>query len=706
MATREDIDSAQPAFAERGNMFDMKGLAAAFRRRWLLFAVLAAIVFIAILSVTLLLTPTWTSSAQIKIEPDPRASTDLQAAVNGQPPDQARVDTEVALMRSRDVARTVVDRFKLASDREFAKDTTSGEAAETATTALMKRTDVARLASTYLVDLQVRSKDPAKAARLANALAEEYLNASVRARVGTATDDTRFLNQQLSALGAEVRAAEARAAQYRSSVGIVEGAENGTITEQQIAPLASQLATAEAEAAAASARLAAAQGQIRSGGIASVSGVLNSTVVADLRRQLAEVLRKQGDARARYGEKHPESIALQQQVDGLNRQLREESVRTVEGIRSDASAANASANSLRNRISALRASQARESRAGVAAESYDRDAETKRTVYNQTAQRAQQTAQQRQNTAATAQIVARAEPALRPSFPNVPLFAMLGLFLGVCAGATGVMVAENLDVGLRGQDEVERWLRAPFVGAVPRLSKSQLRGVGDGNAADYIVSAPASEFAEGLRTIRQTLVDPAIKIVTVCSSLPGEGKSTVALALARVMAMSGDRVVIVDCDLRRGTLAKISGVEVEHGLVAVLTGEATLDDTLVDDPMTKLKMLPLAKRGFTPRDLFGGSEMARLLEILKGRFDRVILDTPPLLAITDARTLAARSDATIMLVRWNSTSKFAAQAAVKRLRLDNTAISGVVLTMVEKRGGLSRSDPAYYSSAYTDYYRD
>jgi capsular exopolysaccharide synthesis family protein len=452
--------------------------------------------------------------------------------------------------------------------------------------------------------------------------------------------------------------------------------------------------------------LQAATGQIQRGGIDSVSGVLNSPVVADLRRQRAEVLRKQGDAEARYGEKHPESIALAQQLDGLDRQLRDEARRTVEGIRSDSAAASASAGSLRSQISQLRGAQSRESRVGVQADALDREVETRRTVYNQTAQRAQQLAQQRQNTEATAQVVERAEPPLRPSFPNKPLFAVLGLFLGLCAGAAGVMVAESFDVGMRNQEDVARWLRAPFLVSVPRLTRGQRRERGGSTVADYIVTAPASEMAEALRTIRQSIGSADKRLISICSALPGEGKSTVAMSLARVMAMSGDRVVLVDCDLRRGTLAMIAGITPLAGLVDVLTGEASLEAALLDDPLTSLKILPVAQRGFTPRDLFGSDEMTHLLETLQRDYDRVILDTPPILAVNDARTLAQRSDTSIMLVRWNATARFAAQAAVKRLRQDETTILGVVLTMMEKRAGLDRSDPAYYSSAYAEYYRD
>jgi capsular exopolysaccharide synthesis family protein len=711
MSNYPDTPDSQFLGDAGAGLFDLKRLGTAFRRRWKLFAVVTALVFGAVLAATLLLTPVWTASAQIKIEPNRRTATDFQAAANGSPPDQALVDTEVGLMRSREVARAVVQKFNLANDPEFiGKGTPKGPPAEVAATALLDKTDVSRLSTTYLVSLSVRSKDPAKAAALANAMAQQYLIDSVSSRVGTATQESQGLNRQLSELGAEVQAADARVAQYRSTAGIVVGGQSGTITEQQVAPLASQLATAEAEAAAANARLAAARGQVASGGLDAVSGVLNSTVIADLRRQRAEVLRKQGDTDARYGPRHPESIALTQQLADLDRQLREEAQRTVRGIESDARASSASAASLRGQLSQLRGQQSSETRASVMAESLERQAEAKRTVYNQLAQATQQRAQQRQNTEASAQIVESAQAPLRPSFPNKPLFAVLGLFLGACAGLSAVVLGESLDVGLRTSADAEKWLRAPFISSVQRVGSATLRELGGpDHAADYVVSAPASEFAEALRTIRRSIpFDDDHKVLAICSSLPNEGKTTVALALARVMAMSGDRVVLVDCDVRKGTLRAVSGAESDEsgGLLEVLAGNASLDTVLVADPLTSLQMLPVAKRGFTPRDLFGGPQMETLLAALREKFDRVILDTPPLLAVADARALAAAADSTLLLVRWNATSRFAAQAAASRLRQDGTELSGTVLTMTEKRGGLSRSDPAYYSAAYAEYYRN
>lgn len=690
---------------ERQTLFDIARIGAALRRRWPLFLVTTLLVTAAVVGATLLIKPVWTATTQIKIEPNRRSATDFQAAANGQPPDQALVDTEVGLMRSRDVGRAVVDRLDLTADPEFAKNVRTGEPArEIATTTLLDRTDVGRLDATYLVNLSVRSKDPAKAARIANALAEQYLSDSVRVRVGTATQESQSLSRQLAQLGAEVQAADARVAQYRSGAGIVQGTDSGTITEQQIAPLSSQLATAESEAAAANARLSAARGQVASGGIDAVSSVLNSAVIADLRRQRAEVQRKQGEASARFGPKHPETIALQQQLADFDQQLREEAQRTVRGLESEARAANASAASLRGQLGGLRGRQASETRAGVMAESLERQAEAKRAVYNQLAQAAQQRAQQRQNTEASAQIVEAAKPPIRPSFPNKPLFAVLGLLLGGCVGLSAVLLAETLDAGIRQSGEAERLLKLPFLGSIPRLRSAQVREAGEGGAAGFIVSSPASEFAESLRTIRRSLPDGA-QTIAVCSSLPNEGKTTVSLALARVMAMSGDRVVVVDCDLRKGALRGASRVTPEHGLVEVLEGSIDFDVALIDDPLSTAKLLPVVERGFVARDLFGGSEMTLLLSELRKRFDRIILDTPPVLAIADARAVARKADATLMLVRWGATARFAAQAAVNRLRQDNVMPVGVALTMMERSGGMSRSDPAYYSSQYSDYYQ-
>lgn len=710
MATPLDAPMDQPArpTASRSTM-DIRSLGNALVRRWKLFVTIAGFVTAAMVAVTLLLTPVWSATTQIRIEANRRSPVDFEAAAMGGPPDQAIVDTEVNLMRSREVARRVVDQLGLVNDREFNRPSvvaaTPSEQIERTIDSVLEQVGAGRSGTTYLVGLTARSVDPRKAARIANAFADQYIRSSIETQVGTATEQSSTLRGQLARLGAEVQAADAQVAQYRARAGIVQGGTNGTITDQQVAPLSSQLATAEAQAAAARSNAAAARAQIAKGGFDAVSGVLNSAVIGELRRQRAEVLRRQGEVVVRYGPRHPESRSLSEQLEGVDKQLREESERIVSGIDSDARAASASAASLRGELVRLRGQQAGDTRAAVVAESLERQAEAKRTVYNQLAQAAQQTAQQRQGTAPLGRIVEVAQPSLRPSFPNKPLFVVLGIIFGSILGLGAVVLAETFKMTLLSSDDVEQQLSIPFVASIKRLRRSE-RGARPWN---YVVEKPMSAYSESFRAIRTSLLvrdDEAAKIIAVCSALPGEGKSTVATSLGRVMAMSGDRVVLIDCDLRRNALRALASSD-RVGLVEVIDDLDKLDLALAKDDVSDLTVLQPMSAEFNARDLFGGAGMARLLDELGKRFSYILLDTPPILAVADSRTLVALADTVVFLVRWNATSRFAARSALERISSPHHRKLVGVLTMTEARAGMtSRSDPAFYSSAYAKYYQD
>jgi capsular exopolysaccharide synthesis family protein len=704
---------------------DARSFVALLRRRWLILLSIATGVALAVVAAALLITPMWSATAQIKIDPNRRSPIEFKTEPQVGPPDQALVDTEVGIIQSPDVARGVVERLDLSNDPDFrpkpgllAKLIGAGEPSATvgdpvgaAAERLLKYLDVSRSGTTYLIELTFHSPDPAKAAQIANAFARQYMTSSMQTRAGDAADQSATLSRQLDKLGAEVQAADSKVAQYRARVGIVEGGANGTITDQQIAPLSSQLATAESQAAAAQANLTAARAQIAQGGLEAVSGVLNSDVIADLRRQRAEVLRLQGETSARYGPRHPQFISLAQQLSDIDKQIRDESQRIVSGIESQAAAASASAAALRRELARLKSEQAGNTSAAVIAGSLERQAEAKRTVFDQLAQAAQQTSQQRQGAEPLGRIVGLATPPLRPSFPNKPLFAILGVILGTVAGLAVVLVIEAFDVKVRTTEDIVEGLGIPFIASLPRLSSRKLK-LEDGGLMppwDYPAVKPMSEFAEALRTARSTMIlsetGQKPKIIAIASALPAEGKTSFAASLARIMALSGDRTVLVDCDLRRNALQSLAPANPAGGLIELLDGAISLDDALVRDEATGLDVLPLAGASFTPKDMFNGEPTERLLRTLSERYDHVILDTPPLLAVADARGLARLADAVILLIRWNSTSRFAVKAAVERLRQNGTRITGAVLSMAEHRAGaISETDAAYYQKSYAAYY--
>ncbi len=712
--------------------FDLAGLIGAFRRRLpLLLAVTLSVTFVAVLA-SLVLTPIYASTTTIKVDPTQRPLLDVGSAVNGAPPDQSVVDTEVSILNSRSVAEDVVRQQGLVQDPEFGErpgpldwlighhqqiKTPGDDAFARTVTRVQKALSVQRDGTTFLIDVVFKSKDAGKSARISNSFADQYIGFSLKTRVDAASQRAAWLNQRLSALGDQAQQADAALAHYRSATGLVAGSVatgtgSGTVNDQQLAAITTALTTAEADAAAAASNAAAAHNQMSRGGSDAVAQVLSSPTIADLRRQRAEVGREQAQINARYGPKHPEAVRVQQQLEGLDQQIQDETRRIISGLDNDARAAEARVGAMRNQLNALKGEQTAHSAASVEADSLERRAEASRTIYNQVAQTAQSTTQQEHIDETPGRIMMRADAPDKPVFPNKPLFAALGLVLGLILGIGAVLIAEVLDGGLRTVEQVERELGVPFIASIPLLTRRQLSTVSARTPWDFLMQKPMSGFGEAFRTIRSALVLPldhkSASVVCLTSAVPNEGKTVTAISLARTMAMAGDRVCLVDCDLRRDVVSSLLTDKPESGLLEVLRGKAQLDDVLVADAVPGLDLLPLAHVTFTPRDVFGSEATKNLLEVLRGRYDCILLDAPPLMAVADARQLAVLADATLMVARWRTTSRVAVRAALQRLLNDGANVSGVVLTMVNPndRGALTQSDSLYYYGNYGKYYAE
>jgi succinoglycan biosynthesis transport protein ExoP len=682
------------------------------RRRWWVIAACALTLSVLAIAISLLLTPKYDAFTKVRITPNNQA---LEKDTSDRPLDTTAVNTEVAVIGSRNIARKVVTDLSLYRDPEFVKIAADGpapsrnEAIERATSSLVGRINVNRNEKSYVVDIGFRSVDPVKAARIANAVAQAYVAGTADALAGTAARQSASIEGRLRELGAEVETADRQLAQYRIQSGISQGGTAGTITDQQIAPLSSQLATADSEAAGAQSNVSVAERQIATGGTEAVSAVLSSTVIADLRRQRAEAAKRSAELSVKYGPQYPLLLQVNQQISSLDGQIRQEAQRIIGGLRSEAAAARARAGSLRGQLNVLKGAIARDDRASVSASSLERNAEAKRTAYTRLAQAAQQNSQAAQLSQPQANIIENATIPDEASFPNIKAAGAAGLLLGLAIGVGGVLLADGMQSTIRKPEDVELLLGIPFITSVPRLrNQKHYFSQGALNPANTLLSKPMTIYAEAFRTIRGHIVGngqrESVRVIALASTLPGEGKTTSSLSLARVMALSGDKVLLVDMDVRRAGLARTLRLNVPAGLVEVLTGAATLDEAIINDEVPGLKLLPVREPTFTAADLFGGGAIDELLTKLKGEFDFILLDTPPMLGVADARTLAIKADGVVLLVKWSTTPVPVIDAALAGLEQDNAAVIGAVLTMVDPKSEAMGAH--YYSSQYATYYKD
>jgi capsular exopolysaccharide synthesis family protein len=336
-----------------------------------------------------------------------------------------------------------------------------------------------------------------------------------------------------------------------------------------------------------------------------------------------------------------------------------------------------------------------------------------RTLYESFLGRFKETSAQEGIEHSDARVVSRPKIPTAPSTPNVRLNLLAGLLLAACAGAGAAILRELLDTGVGTAEELEQGLGLPHLAGVATLASTLDRKAVDVPApVDFVVEKPLSSFAEAFRNLRTSLqfsrIGQTVKVVAITSSLPDEGKTTTSICLARTMALAGDRVIVVDCDLRKRALNRLLGDEPEVGLLEVLAGTATLDKAVRIDPASGAAMLPLARSAYTPKDVFGTEAMTRLLDELRARYDMVILDTAPVLPVADTRTLATKADVVALLVRWRKTPRKAAETALKLLQTGETHIAGAVLSQIDLReqARYGYGDPGYYYSAYRKYYAE
>ena len=684
------------------------------RRRWTLIAVASVITALGVAG-TLSLPKQYQGVTLVQIDPSRNplahsgADTQAQLASEG-------IETEVEVMSSHDVARAVVQELGLLNDPEYTKalaslpaGTSTSEKIDIVADALTSKLTIDREKLTYVISIKFSSKNPVKAARIANAFAATYLTTKVNSNIGTAEKQSAFYDTQLNQLANDAREADQKVAAFRAKSGLTGGVSVGntlslgTATDQQIGPLAIQLAAVQAVAAEQRSKEVSARALVAQNRLDLVSSVRTDQTIINLQVQRASLVENLNDLESRYGDQHPDLIKVREQIAGVDNLIQQQAHRVVVGLKGDADAAEAQAASLRDKMMSLQDQQVHEGEASVEALSLQRDADSKHAAYDRMAQAALDTRQAAQNSIAQAEVISTAQTPTAPSFPKIPLMVALSLILGVGAGIAVIATQEVLSAGLNSVDAVESELGIPLLAAIPNLAKTA-------RPADVLIEKPTSQFAEALRNARASIVgmkpEDAPKIIAITSAVPHEGKTTTALALARTMAIAGSRTIIVDADVRRAQLRTIiDATPGEIGTVEVLHGDAGWRAGLLHTGMANLDAILVRAPHFSSEDLFSGNSMHTLLAELATEYDSIILDLPPLVGLADGRFLAALADAVVLVIKWNATPSQVVKTAVTSLANDGANVVGAVFTMVDT-SSQSVGSYYYYSNKYTAYYQN
>ena len=542
--------------------------------------------------------------------------------------------------------------------------------------------------------------DRVLAAAAVNMVMDVYIKDQLAAKYRAVRKANDWLDTRVAELRAQVRANEDKIAAYRAGHGMIQGMHAG-LDAEQVTHLSESLETARADLATASARLDAVRGRAGAGTLAAIA-----PSVVQLRAQ-SESLRAQFQGLdTKLGPNHPDVITLRRQIADTDRAVAAETARVVAATQADARAAGERVATLDADLRTARAAVDNTAQAQIPLDSLQRDTDAERVLLQSVLVSIQETAQQSAVEAPDAHEISLALPPTTPSSPRVvPIMAgssALGLMLGLLL----VYIAEINDHTLRNGAEVRSLLGLPCFALIPEVPRRRLGRI---PVAAYAAMKPMSQFAEQLRALRAGLwyggVRPTIVAVTAAS--PAEGKTSLTLALGRMAALAGERVCALDCDVRQPAFGRLLGADAELGLTDLLSGRATEEQVMQQDPLTGMYYIPAGSAEANAFSLFMSEAMARLLLSLRGQFKLVLLDAPPAQAMTDTRIIAGIADATLMCVRWRVTSLGVAEHALALLNEAGANVTGVILTRVNTRVHLrsGSADAEVYHPRYGGYFR-
>lgn len=705
-----------------------------FRRHFWAFLIVAIIVpgcaWIAIERTT----PRYTATGSLIYEPSDYKARELQSILRTDPITEAVMASQAEILQSLKIAQKVAERGNLYANPEFnralrpgsgtmgwlrarlglgaddarqqAEHGPSPNAARDATTLAVR--DALRAAPvrfSRVLDVTFTSEDPLVAAAAVNNAMDIYIKAQFTAKAAAVRRATHWLDERAKVLRTDVRKAEDRIASYRAEHHFAQGMHAG-LDAEKISHLNEDLIRARAELAAADARLDAARGKAGATAQAAIA-----TSVTPLRNQLEQLTAQYQSRSGRLGANHPETDGARRQIEDAKRAVNAEIARVVAATGSDRRAAGERVAALEQNLTQARQEADAEAKARIPLNALERDSEAYRAQLLAVLERIQQTAQQHALETSEAHEISLALPPRQPSWPRpVPMMAAASA-AGVLLGLLLAHVLHLTDSTLHSGDDIRAAMKMPCFALVPELTRRDLRATAIEN---YVVRRPLTLFSEQIRAVRAGLwlgVDRP-RVVAITAARPAEGKSVLALSLARSASLSGEKVLLIDCDLRRPSLAHRLGADNSKGLSDLLRGKADLASVLHGDaygsPGGGMHFIPAGRPGGDAFDLFMSPEMATLLTDARREYTLIVLDSPPVQAITEARVLAAVADAAILCVRWRATPRDVVGYALELLEDAHAHVAGIVLTRVDPRAHVRSgyADAEVYHRRYKAYFSE
>nr|WIE94040.1 polysaccharide biosynthesis tyrosine autokinase [Mesorhizobium sp. WSM4875] len=648
-----------------------------FLRRWKLVCGIAVITFTLFMAAAYILPTTYTGVSQILLDAPIDYMTPQDYSNSDFSDNPTFIESQIAVLRSASLLQQVVDSQKLAEDPKIGPG---------ALIWLQNALGVSRVGLGNVIELDVRAYDPEKAASLANAIAQAYVADRIRSRYEGVQKASSWLSDRAAYLRAELSRSEQAVQKFRIDHNLV-ATQAGSLTDQQLSELNVALINARAELSEKRSQYQqVSKVQAAGGDIQSIPDVLQSVVINALRAQLSGVTRREADLKLKYGERHPEVLSAQAERRDIEGQIAAEVQRLIGNLKNEVDAAEAREASLARALDSVSNRSEIEGQVGVQLRDLERIAAANKELFETFLSRAKLTEEKSTLLNSGVRVITDASVPGAPSFPNRPLFAALGVVFGIFFGGAGAVLRELFASGFMAKKQIEEELAVPVLASMPRMS-GWSKDV-HAQPVAYLERKPLSRYSEAVRRLRLGIqatpeLDRSPRLVLVTSAMPGEGKTTLALSLACSAAADGERVLVIDADLRLSAATAFFGMADKVGLVDLLTLPVKAANAIHLDERSGISMLPAGARTRNPPALLASARMRSLLEEVRGKFDTVIIDAPPVGPAADASILARHVDKVVFVVRWRETSREAVAEGIRHLG-DRSKLAGIALTMVDE----------------------
>jgi polysaccharide biosynthesis transport protein len=683
----------------------------------------------------------YTARAEMMIDAKRVAWRQNEMSSESQAVDDPLVESEIETTKSEKMAIAVVNRLHLKDDSEFLssndglrqqiftlfnlqgeranKQPTGDELMRNVLSVLKSNLSVTRVSRSYVEQIAYTSLNPDKAAKIANAFADAYIEGQLQSKFEVSHRASEWLQKRIAELRQQASDAYKAVQDFKSENGIIIGVDGKLASEVELDQFGIALAKARADTSQARARLDGITRVLEQRSDKAslnipdpvVTDALKNPVITKLRQQFFDDQNKESEWRARYGPDHQAAKNLRAEMTALQRAIWDEISRIAESYKSELQIATSQEVSIDKRMmevfqqsGATRQLQVRLRELESAANSY-------RGIYATFLSRFTLSVQQQSFPSTEARIVTLAAPPRSPSSPKTTLTLALAAICGLGLGVLWAFAHEKMSRQVHTRGQLEKLLGTTCLAVLPALSGNRTptgrrRAAQDAGAFRQISDvAPFSATAEALRYIKVAidLHPTAGKVIGIVSSLPGEGKTTVATGLAAFVAKSGGRILLVDANLRNPSMTRTLGYRNAPGLLNIVAEKSDFDDLVITDLEFGFDFLPSATqtRPSNSSDVLNSPAMKEMLKLASKDYDYVLVDLPAILPVVDVKAAAHLFDAFVLIVEWGSTStdeivKAANSSPVLSERLLGTVLNKADETVMRRFEGYSDRRYLYY----------